>query len=163
MEGIIYYTLLLCAVAFAVVVVYLCVLLKRVSDSIKTVGHTFDKLEKELEHITPQLKQALVETNKLAVDTEDKLRATDSMIDTVGNLGTSVQTVNKIYVDKKANVSDEAIFKQAKPFIEGIKWSEAIVQVFSKWKRNKPSKETGLVVQDEETNIIPLQQTGKEG
>lgn len=161
MEGIIYYALVLGSVAFAVVVIYLCVLLKRVSNSMKTVGQAFEKVEAQLHHITPELKRTLQETGELIDDTEVKLKATDSVVDTIGNLGTSVQTVNKIYEHKKENVSEQEIFEQAKPFIEGIKWSEAIVQVFSNWKRNKPSNETALALKNEKTNVVPLKQTRK--
>src|SRR5699024_3733997 len=162
MEGIIYFAILLCSIAFAIIAIYISLLLKRVSDSMKTVGNTFEKVEKQLRHITPQLKESLSETGKLIYDANEKLEATDTLFDTVENLGTSVHSINKVYTTKRSRTSDEEIFKRAQPFIEGIKWSEAAVQLYSKWKRKKSSQETQLA-KKEETNVIPLNQTRKEG
>ena len=163
MAGIIYFAILLCSIAFAIVAVYICVLLRRISKSMKAAGRTLEQVEQQLQQVSPQLSESLRETSTLVDDVNEKVKATDSLFDTVGNLGMSVNTVNEVYKEKRKQTSDEEIFEKAKPFIEGIKWSEALMQIYYKWRRDKPSTETQLVVQDEETSIIPLNQTGKEG
>lgn len=142
MVDIFYFVIFLGSIAFAIMIIYICLLLKRVSDSMKTVGNTLDKVEKQLQHVTPELKQTLSETVNLVDDVDSKLKATDSVFDTAQNIGTSVHSINDMYAMKRNNMSDEEIYNQAKPFFEGIKWSEAATQLYSKWKRKKTSKET---------------------
>src|SRR5699024_11221274 len=72
MEGIIYLTLLFIAVAFAIVVVYIAVVLKRVSDMMESIGATFVEVEKTAHVITPEIKQSRQETGKLIDDVEHK-------------------------------------------------------------------------------------------
>lgn len=100
-------------------------------------------IEKQLQDITPPLKESLREADKLVDDTHNKLKAFDSLVDTLENVGTSVHFMNDVYRIKKKHTSDEDIFKQARPFIEGMKWSEALVQLYTRWKkktyRNKTS------------------------
>src|SRR5699024_8352512 len=116
----------------------------------------------QLRDITPQLKEPLRETGKLIYDANEKLEATDTLFDTVENLGTSVHSINEVYTTKRKKTCDEEIFKQAQPFMQGIKWSEAAIQLHSKRKRKKSSQETRLA-EKEETNVIPLNQIRKEG
>lgn len=163
MQGILSFAIMLLAIGFAIIVFYICYLLIRVSTSVRVLGETANKMEEKLKFITPELKNTIRETDRLVDDMDEKLKATDSVVDTIENVGTSVQTINQVYAAKKKRTSDEEIFKQAKPFIEGIKWSEVAIRLYSKWKTDKPPKETQLVVKNKETNVIPLKQTGKEG
>lgn len=142
MEGIGYFVLFLCSIAFAIIVVYISILLVRVSKSLKSLGYMLESIEKQLQDITPPLKESMREANKLADDTNHKLKAFDSLVDTLENVGTSVHHINDVYQIKKKRTSDEDIFKQARPFIEGMKWSEALVQLYSQWKKKKHRSKT---------------------
>lgn len=166
MQGILYFTLMLLAVGFAIIVFYICYLLMRVAATVESVGNTAHEMEEKMKNITPEIENTIKESSDLVDDIYDKIKATDSVVDTVENIGTSVHTVNQVYKIKRDRTSDEEIFEKAKPFIEGIKWSEVATQLYSNWKEDKPSKpsnEKQLVVQHEEKDIIPLKQTGKEG
>jgi len=166
MQGILYFTLMLLAVGFAIIVFYICYLLMRVAATVESVGNTAHEMEEKMKNITPEIENTIKESSDLVDDIYDKIKATDSVVDTVENIGTSVHTVNQVYKIKRDRTSDEEIFEKAKPFIEGIKWSEVATQLYSNWKGDKPSKpskEKQLVVQHEEKDIIPLKQTGKEG
>jgi len=163
MQGILYFALMLLAIGFAIIVFYICYLLMRVASTFKSVGKTAHDMEEKMRVITPELQNTMKESSKLVDDIYDKLKATDSVVDTVGNIGTSVHTMNQVYKIKRDRTSDEEIFQKAKPFLEGIKWSEVGTELYSNWKKDEPQEETQLAVQNEETNVIPLKQTGKEG
>ncbi|MEC5425982.1 DUF948 domain-containing protein [Virgibacillus sp. C22-A2] len=158
---IVYFSTLLIAIAFTIVVIYIALLLHRISGVINTLGSTLGEVEKELDNITPQLRQAVKETEIMVDDMEDKLKSTDSFFDTAENVGTSINTLNSTYSNQK--LSTEQFEKKIQPFVEGITWSEAAFQLYSKWKQKTPDKKNELMIRNKETNIVPLNQTGKEG
>ncbi len=135
MEGIIYLTLLFIAVAFAIVVVYIAVVLKRVSDMMESMGATFAEVEKKTHVITPEIKQSLQETGKLIDDVEHKFKAaTDDAAETIENTGTSVQAVNQLAKHTLQSSTDE-LNKNAKLIKNGLTWGVGAFQLYSQWKK----------------------------
>jgi len=63
------------------------------------------------------------------------MKATDSVFETIGNVGNSINSINDTYRVYKDGITDEKIKKQLRPTVEAIKWGEAAVQVIKKWKR----------------------------
>src|SRR5699024_12839168 len=106
----------------------------------ESIGNTAHKMEEKMKNITPEIENTIKESSDLVDDIYDKIKATDSVVDTVENIGTSVHTVNQVYKIKRDRTSDEEIFEKAKPFIEGIKWSEVATKRYSNCKWDKPSK-----------------------
>ncbi|GAB3069776.1 DUF948 domain-containing protein [Virgibacillus ainsalahensis] len=154
--GVVYLGILLCAIAFAGVTIYISLVLKRVADTLHSLGNTLGEVEKELQHITPQLRETVYETDKIVDDMEEKLKATDSLFDTLENVGTSVNSVNQLYKNNSDQLTGEQLQKKLKPFIKGIKWSEGAFQVYSKWKDKRQSDKNELMVQDENAQIVPV-------
>lgn len=152
--GIIYVGILFCAIAFAMVVIYICFVLKRVSNTMGTLGETLDEVDKKMQHVTPQLLKTIRETDKLIDDVDDKLKATDSVFDSIENAGVSLQSFNQVYAHSAKQLSDEQFQKKTKPFVESMKWSEAALYLYSKWKKDKPAKTN---------NRTDVNQTEKEG
>src|SRR5690625_1282477 len=135
MEGIIYLTLLFIAVAFEIVVVYIAVVLKRVSDMMESMGATFAEVEKKTHVITPEIKQSLQETGKLIDDVEHKFKAaTDDAAETIENTGTSVQAVNQLAKHTLQSSTDE-LNKNAKLIKNGLTWGVGAFQLYSQWKK----------------------------
>ncbi|MFC4025598.1 DUF948 domain-containing protein [Oceanobacillus longus] len=157
---IIYVGVLLCSIAFAIVVIYISLVLKRLADTMKSLGTSVGELEKELNYITPQLTQTVRETDKLVDDIGEKIRATDSLFDSVEEIGVTVNSLNEVYSQKSKGLSDVELEKKMKPFVGGITWSEAAVQIYSKWKATKRTSKNELMVQ--QTNVVPVN-TGREG
>lgn len=151
--GIIYIGILFCSIAFAIVVVYICFVLKRISNTLGTLGKTMGELEKEVQYITPKLIQTMRETNGLIDDVDVKLKATDSAFDSIENAGVSLQALNQAYANNAQQLTDEQFQKKTKPFVEGIKWSEAALYLYSKWKKGNATYH----------NKPDINQTGKEG
>ncbi|NAO99548.1 DUF948 domain-containing protein, partial [Halomonas sp. MG34] len=71
MEGIFYLAILLLSLAFAIVSVYIAIVLKRLSDTIKSMGNTLGEFEKELQYITPPLKETIRETGATIDDIQE--------------------------------------------------------------------------------------------
>ncbi|WP_337018288.1 DUF948 domain-containing protein [Oceanobacillus massiliensis] len=157
---ILYLGILLCSIAFAIVAIYISMVLKRLTDTLKSLGSSMGELEREMEYITPQLTQTVRESDKLIDDISDKIKATDSLFDSAENIGASVNTLNEVYSEKSKNVSDVEMEQKMKPFVGGITWSEAAVQLFKKWKSTKRTGKNELMVQ--QTEMVPAK-TGREG
>lgn len=157
---IIYLGILLCSIAFAIVVIYISLVLKRLSNTMRSLGVSLGELEKELGYITPQLTQTIRESDKLVDDIREKIRATDDLFESVEDVGVTVNSLNEVYTEKSKALSDVELERKMKPFVEGITWSEAAVQLYAKWKTAKRKGKNELMVQ--QTEIVPVK-TGREG
>ncbi|UJL46591.1 DUF948 domain-containing protein [Virgibacillus sp. NKC19-16] len=158
--GVIYLGILFCSIAFAVVVVYICLVLKRVSTTMEALGTTLGEVEKKFESITPEIKSTVQATEEMVDDMEVKLKATDSLFDTMENVGSSVNSMNHVYKQNREKLTNKEFRRKLTPFIEGIKWSEAAFLLYSKWKKKQQTDKNELMIQDENTEMIPYNQTG---
>lgn len=156
----IYLSILFVAVAFALVVVYLCFVLKRVSNTMKSLGSTMSDVEKQVTYITPQLTDTIKETDKLIEDVEEKVKATDSIFDTVEEFGTSLTAANEAFHNRFGKLTDEEMDRKVKPFIDGIRWSEVAVRLYSSWQENKEDEKNEIIIRSK--NEI-AEVTGREG
>lgn len=156
----IYISILFVAIAFALVVAYLCFVLKRVSNTMSSLGSTMSDVEKQLTYITPQLTETIQGTDKLIEDVEEKVKATESIFDTVEEFGTSLNSANKAFQNRFGKLTDEEMDRQVKPFIEGIKWSEVAVRLYSSWKENKNNEKHEVIIRDK-NEVAKV--TGREG
>ncbi|MFS0749496.1 DUF948 domain-containing protein [Oceanobacillus sp. 1P07AA] len=137
--AVIYVGILFIAIAFAIVACYAAFALSRFSDTMRSLGKSMTELEKEMHYITPQLTESLQEADKLVDDISEKVNATDSVFDHVEDVGTSVQTMNQLYLQQKETLSEAELEKKLQPFITGITWSEAFMQVFKMYRTGKGS------------------------
>ncbi|MEI3600159.1 MULTISPECIES: DUF948 domain-containing protein [unclassified Oceanobacillus] len=158
--GLIYLSILLVAIAFLITVVYICFVLKRVTNTIQTLRGTIGSAEERVEKMTPVLSQTIKETDELMADVTEKVQATDSMFDSVQLFGESVQSANTALQNGLGNLTDEEMDRKVKPFIEGIKWSEVAVQLYGTWKGKQLKQKNELMIQ-EEHDIVEV--TGREG
>ncbi|RDW21903.1 DUF948 domain-containing protein [Oceanobacillus arenosus] len=157
---IIYLAILLCAIGFAIAAIYISFVLKRVADVTKTLGTTLKEVEQQLQTITPQLSISIKETAKLVDDTGEKMKATDSIFDSIDNVGKSIYTLTEAYKTSTAKLNDEQFQQSLKPIVEMLKWSEVVSQVFSKWKK-QPSNKNEVMIR-KKADIVPVN-TGNEG
>lgn len=158
--GLIYGSILLVAIAFLITVIYICFVLKRVTNTMKSVSKTLSEVEEQVAIITPELSVTLKETDRLMDDVTEKVKATDSAFDSVELLGESIQSANAAFQAGLGNLTDEEMDKKVKPFIEGIRWSEVGVRLYTGWKRKKPIEKNELMIRDEH-EIAKV--TGREG
>lgn len=147
MEGIFYLTILFIAIAFAIVVIYIAVVLHRISKTVKSVGATLEKTEKEVEAMLPEIRETIHHTDTALDDVGEKLKATDDIFETIDNVGISVNTINQWVETNHKNMTDDEMAENTKPFMEGLKWSEAAVQLYSKWKEPESDAEEQVINQ----------------
>ncbi|RLL39947.1 DUF948 domain-containing protein [Oceanobacillus piezotolerans] len=132
---VIYFGILLCSIAFFIAVIYLSIVLRRVADVTRSLGYTLKDVEKQFNYITPALIQTIRETEKTVDEMGANLKATDSVFDSIHQVGESINNVNQTFKQYSDNMTEESFRKQIKPFVEGIRWGEAVLQVYSKWKK----------------------------
>jgi len=65
-----------------------------VANVTKSLGTTLKEVEQKLQYITPQLSSSIRETSKLVDDTGEKMKATDSIFDSIDNVGKSFKFRN---------------------------------------------------------------------
>lgn len=156
---VVYLGILLVSIAFAIVAVYICLVLRRVADTLYSLGHSLGEVEEKLQHITPQLEESVKETGRTVDDISDKMHATDSFFESLDHVGSSANAFNDYYQSKTEKLSDVKLQKKMTPFIEGMKWSEAAMRLYSKWKKQQTKYE--LMVQNRGKDIVPLNRTGR--
>jgi len=138
--AVIYVGILFVAIAFAIVACYAAFALSRFADTMRSFGRSMTELEKEMHYITPQLTESLQEADKLVDDLSEKVSATDSVFDRVEEVGTSVNVMNSIYREQKDALSEVDLEKKLQPFITGITWSEAFMQIIKSNRAGKGSQ-----------------------
>lgn len=158
--GLIYLSILLIAIAFLIAVVYICFVLKRVTNTMKTLRGTLGSAEKQVEKMTLVLSETIKETDELMADVTEKVQATDSVFDSVQLFGESIQSANTALQNGLGNLTEEEMDRKVKPFIEGIRWSEVAVQLYGVWKGKQPKQLNELKLQ-EEHDIVEV--TRREG
>lgn len=138
--AVIYIGILFVAIAFAIVCCYAAFALYRLSYTVRSLGYSMAKLEKEMNYITPRLSESLQEANNLLDDTHDKLKATGSVFDSLEDVGTSVQSLNDAYQSKRPALTEAKLEKKLNLAMKGITWSEAIVQLYKSYQESKNKK-----------------------
>lgn len=156
----IYLSILLIAIAFLIAVVYICFVLKRLTNTMKTLRGTLGSAEKQVEKMTLVLSETIKETDELMADVTEKAQATDSIFDSVQLFGESIQSANTALQNGLGNLTEEEMDRKVKPFIEGIRWSEVAVQLYGMWKGKQPKQLNELTLQ-EDHDIVEV--TRREG
>ncbi|WP_179151974.1 DUF948 domain-containing protein [Oceanobacillus senegalensis] len=131
---IVYFGILICSIAFFISAIYISVFLKRLTDVTRSLGYTLKDVEEQFGYITPQLMTTIKEAQQTVDELEENMNATDSVFDSVDNVGKSINSLNDTYKNYKEKITDEQFQKQLKPTVELIKWGEALTQVFKKTK-----------------------------
>ncbi|API92457.1 general stress protein [Virgibacillus pantothenticus] len=154
MEDVLYLTLLIIAVAFALTVVFIVIVLHRFTKLLRTAGSTLGQVETDMQQTIPELQNTLHQTQVTVDDIGEKLQATDSLFDTAENLGHSVNHINQAIQKTKPTLTSNELEEETKLYVEGIRWSAAASYLYKQWKgANTAAKKTS----------DSIDQTGKEG
>lgn len=137
----VYVGILFGALAIALVVIYMCYVLIRVSRTLKSLGNSLGDVEKKLNYLTPELRNTLQETEKLVDDFNDKMTTTDGLFDAMENTGHSINACNRL-LDKQTKKLPEYDSPQTiDRLTEGAKWGEVAFKIFRRWKRKSVKNE----------------------
>lgn len=145
--NLVYVGVLFCALAFALVIIYISLVLKRVSNTMETLGETLGEVEEKLQYITPQLRTTVNETGKVVDDLHDKVAVADNLFDSLENIGTSLNASQKLLNQETKKLPEFKSSQSMEQITEGIKWGDVALRLYKKWNDNNEKNE--LVVQDE--------------
>jgi len=106
---------LIAAIAFAIVALVLCYVLFKVAgvvsnlnSTVEEVNSTLGTVTKDADHLLIEVEGLLNKTNTTLDDVNGKLGLTDPLFKAVGDLGTSVSSLNDSTVQLTRNLSGKA-------------------------------------------------------
>lgn len=134
----------MCALAFALVVIYISVVLKRVSSTMETLGSTLGDVEKKLQYLTPELRNTVNETEKMVEDLNGKITATDGLFDSLENIGSSLNACNQILYQQTKKLPKYTTPQIMNQLAEGFMWSEVGLKIYNKWKKRNGKNEIAI-------------------
>ncbi|QKY70986.1 DUF948 domain-containing protein [Lentibacillus sp. CBA3610] len=130
----VYIGVLMCALAFALVVVYASLVLKRAANTMESLSETLGEVEQKMQQITPELRKTMDETGKTIDDLQDKMAAADSLIMTLENLGTSINEGSRFLDRQSESASSFTSPKYRSRLTETIKWFDVAYKLFKRVK-----------------------------
>lgn len=134
---IVYISVAVLAVAFAVLVYYVSRTLKSAERTLNHVASTMEGLEKQLNGITSETAELLHRTNHLADEVGKKTQSFNTFFDSVKDVGESIQSVNRSLRTVSDKVSRETE-RQAGQVSQVVQWSQAAIDIWGRWKeKNK--------------------------
>lgn len=139
MINILYLSAALIAIAFLVLVIYLCKTLKSLHITLDRVSSTLSGLEKQMDGVTSETTKLLHKTNALASDIQHKSESLNSVVDAVKEVGTSVRKFNSSIQAISASVNEQVENNKDK-LSQVIQWSSVLLEIKDKWKSRKESQ-----------------------
>lgn len=136
MEIILYLSVAIIAIAFAVLVYFVAQTLKSLKDTLSNTAKTLDSLEKQMNGLTTETTALLHKTNLLAEDIQGKSEALDTVFVQVKEVGTSLGKMNHSLKNITGKVTDEAE-RQSEQVTKVVQWGNAAMQIWQKWQVKK--------------------------
>ncbi|MFC3885721.1 DUF948 domain-containing protein [Bacillus songklensis] len=141
MEWILYVSVALIALAFAVVSIFLVKALKSLDETLKNTAETVERLPGQIDGLTREATTLLHQTNQLAEDIQEKTGALDSTFTAVKEAGDSLKTVHEAVKDTTETVSHQ-VKTQSDKISEVVRWGNTLFALWDKWKTHKTGKHT---------------------
>lgn len=139
MEIILYLSGALAAIAFFILVIYICKTLKSLQGTLDNVSKTLAGLEEQLQGVTKETTELLHKTNTLADDIQKKSESLNSVVDAVKDVGTSIQNFNQSLQNITNSVTKKLDDNKDK-VTQVIQWSQVILELKEKWQERKAAK-----------------------
>ncbi|MGX7168666.1 DUF948 domain-containing protein [Facklamia hominis] len=143
--------LVIVAIAFAVLVVFLCMSLSKLSglldqakDTVTRVNATLDIVTKDVDNLSIEVEGLLNKTNHLVDDLNGKLGKTDPLFQAIGDVGTSVSELNDSTKKMTSNLVSGVgggLNRKKKPSTLG-RFARAAHSLSKKGRGASPNKET---------------------
>ncbi|MGO4937062.1 DUF948 domain-containing protein [Fundicoccus sp. Sow4_H7] len=126
---------LIAAIAFAVLVVFICLNLSKLSkimeDIQKTVQHvnsTIDVVTKDVDNLSIEVEGLLNKANTLVDDVNGKLGKTDPLFTAIGDLGVTVSDLNESTKDMASNLVHGVQKKRKNPIDRFVKTAKGFTK-----------------------------------
>lgn len=133
----VYVGVFLCALAFAIVCLFMAKVLMRVTTTLKSLGNTLGEVETKMQYITSELENTIKESDKTMDEFEHKLKATDGLFDTLENVGSSISNLNDVVHGQTKHLASDRALKKAEPIAHSVQWSEVSFRLFKKWRKGQ--------------------------
>ncbi|MDQ0254995.1 uncharacterized protein YoxC [Evansella vedderi] len=139
MENLLYVSVAIVAVAFAVLVYYLIKTLIAMRITLDNVSSTVEGLQQQVDTITKESTELLHKTNLLADDIQRKSDSLNSIFSAAKDLGESVQRINYSVKRVSEAVSKKAD-EQSEQVAQAVKWGNVALQFWEKWQAKKDER-----------------------
>ncbi len=151
---------LIAAIAFAVLVVFLCLTLLKVSgvigelkETVTRLNATIDIVTKDVDNLSIEVEGLLNKSNRLVDDVNGKLGKTDPLFTAIGDLGVSVSELNSSTKTMTANL------------VSGVKGQKKAKSPFGKFVKaaqnfKKPSPKSDQPADPEQEQVVQVKPTG---
>lgn len=135
-EILLYIAALIAAVAFAVLVVFLAMVLNQAKRTLSNVADTLDGFEEQMRGITSESAELLHKTNKLAEDVSDKTSRINPLVDGFKGIGESLIDFSdtlKSISHRLTTVAEQNKEQTA----QAMNWGSVGLELYKKFKREK--------------------------
>lgn len=134
------------AAAFIALVWFLIAALQTARTSMKQMNQSMERIELRLDELSAETVKTMQAAQLVTEDVHGKMRALDSLFQSIGQVGESVQQVTSSVKQVSATVSQSV--KQAGQTVQGgqpriaeaIEWAAWGFQVWQKWQQRKQQK-----------------------
>jgi uncharacterized protein YoxC len=140
MLPLIYISVSIIAVAFAILVYYLIITIIAMRKTLESVSVTLDGLQKQVDGITKESTELLHKTNYLADDIQKKSDALNSVFLAAKDLGESMNRINQSFIRVSDAVSQKTN-EQSEQVAQVVKWGNVALEFWGKWKEKKAKTE----------------------
>lgn len=152
---------MIAALAFAVLVVFLCINLSKLAkimsdlkETVKRVNTTLDVVTKDVDNLSIEVEGLLNKANSLVDDVNGKLGKTDPLFTAIGDLGVTVSDLN----DSTKNMTSNLFDSVAKRNKSKISKFVTATQAFSNIRGRSNKKAQNLVVKNANQGVESLSQ-----
>ncbi|GAB4074328.1 hypothetical protein GCM10028778_18310 [Barrientosiimonas marina] len=128
----VYIGVFICALAFALVVIYASLVLKRAANTMESISHTLNEVEQKMHYITPELQKTLEETGQTVDDLNEKLAATDSLFTALDDAGVSVYEGDRFVQRQTDKTASWASPKNRNRLTKTIKWADVMYKLYKR-------------------------------
>ncbi|MBH0230316.1 DUF948 domain-containing protein [Halobacillus yeomjeoni] len=129
-------SLLIIALSFAFIAVFVVKTLKAASSTMTSVSNTLEKVEGQMQGITSESENLLKKTNNIASDLEKKTQSINGFVDSLQNVGATMGNVNHTLngmAESVAHASDRSSDQVA----QAMRWGDAAIELYLRWKTKK--------------------------
>lgn len=132
---------LIAALAFAVLVVFICLNLFKLSkvmtdvrETVRRMNSTIDIVTKDVDNLSIEVEGLLNKANTLVDDVNGKLSMTDPLFAAIGDVGVTVSDLNESTKQMTSNLLDGVSKKKKSPIERFVKSTRSVSKVKDKFK-----------------------------
>lgn len=150
MENLLYISVGIIAIAFVFLVIYLIKTLKTLSTTLHNISNTVTSLDNKITGVAAEAEQLLHKTNVLADDIKQKSEKLNSVVESVAEVGTTIQNFNSSLSGISKTIVRE-VEKNQERISQIVQIGNIAVELKEKWDeiklRKKQEKEAKLRIE----------------